>query len=186
MDSPFMTALAAGIARHGVRVVRFEFPYMAAVRRDGRRRPPDRAPVLLDAWKGVVADVSAAADPGAVAIGGKSLGGRIASMAADDLGVLACVCFGYPFHPPGRPENTRTAHLATLCTPTLILQGTRDPFGTPEEVAGYTLSAAVRLHWLEAGDHGFATPARHPRTSEDNMTEAIAAAAAFLATTRRP
>ncbi|TVR96392.1 MAG: alpha/beta hydrolase [Rhodospirillales bacterium] len=180
MDSPFMTRLAEGIAGHGVRVVRFEFPYMAAMGRDGRRRPPDRAPVLVKAWKGVVADV-AAAGPGAVAIGGKSLGGRIASMVADDLGVLACLCFGYPFHPPGRPENTRTAHLATLATPTLILQGTRDTFGTPEEVAGYPLSPGVRVHWLEAGDHGFATPARHPRTTEDNMAEAIAAVMNFLA-----
>src|SRR5690606_10507373 len=139
MDEPGLDAIARGVAAAGVRVARFEFPYMAARRADGRRRPPDREPVLLDTWRAVVAQLggSGASPPGPrdLAIGGKSMGGRMASRVADELGVRALVCLGYPFHPPGAPERLRTAHLATLRTPTLIVQGTRDRVGTREEVA---------------------------------------------------
>jgi predicted alpha/beta-hydrolase family hydrolase len=165
MKTPFMTAVARGIASKGFRVVRFEFPYMAE-----RRKVPDREPVLLDAWRDVVAQCGSGAK---VAIGGKSLGGRMASMVADELGVRALVCFGYPFHPPGRPERLRTAHLAALRTPALILQGTRDPFGTNDEVPGYTLSKAIRIAWIEGGDHSF--------RKSDQIDQAIEAASTFLA-----
>jgi predicted alpha/beta-hydrolase family hydrolase len=90
------------------------------------------------------------------------------------------VCLGYPFHPPGDPSRLRTAHLADLRTPALIVQGTRDPFGTREDVAGYTLSGAIRIAWLEAGDHSFKPPARSGRTEAQNVEEAIAAVAGFV------
>ncbi len=112
-------------------------------------------------------------------IGGKSLGGRIASMVADEASVSGLVCLGYPFHPPGQPEKQRTEHLSRLKTPTLILQGTRDSFGTPEDVAGYALSPAIRLHWLEDGDHSFKPRKASGRTLEQNIEEAIAAVADF-------
>ena len=140
MDSPFMETLAAALERGGVPVSRFEFPYMAARRRDGRRRPPDREPVLRQAWR---EQIEALGPPERLVIGGKSLGGRMASLEADAAGVAGLVCLGYPFHPPGRPERTRIEQLQRLRTPTLILQGERDPFGGPAEVAGYPLSPAV-------------------------------------------
>src|ERR1051326_2339572 len=108
MDTPWMTRVARGLAEHGIRVVRFEFPYMAARRKSGKRGAPDREPVLLDAWREAVA---AQGDASELAIGGKSMGGRMASMVADELKEAALVCFGYPFHPPGQPAKTRTGPL---------------------------------------------------------------------------
>lgn len=108
------------------------------------------------------------------------MGGRIASMVADDAGVDGLVCLGYPFHPPGRPEKTRTEHLAALATPTLVVQGTRDSFGTFDDVAGYALSPAIRLAWMEDGDHSFKPRKASGRTEEQNWNEGIAAVAAFL------
>jgi len=177
MDSPFMTAFAEGLAARGYRVARFEFPYMAERRRSGRKRPPDRANVLLDTWRAVVAELG----PERLVIGGKSLGGRIASMVADETGVRGLVCLGYPFHPPGRPENSRIDHLRLIRTPALILQGARDPFGPPDEVRGYDLSPAIRVHWLEDGDHGFKPRKASGRTERENWDEAIDAFAGFVA-----
>ncbi len=177
MDSGFMNRVAAGIAARGVRVVRFEFPYMAKRRSEGKRGAPDREPVLRARWTQLVSDFGGGPR---VAVGGKSMGGRIASMISDEVGARALVCFGYPFHPPGQPGKLRTKHLAALRTPALVLQGTRDAFGVPEEVAGYGLSSAIRVHWIENGDHSLKPPARSGRTEAGNVEEAIAAAADFL------
>jgi len=175
MDSPFMVAFAEGLAARGLRVARFEFPYMTQRRATGKKRQPDRAPVLEATWLNVIDHLGA----NKLVIGGKSMGGRIASMVADAAGVRGLVCLGYPFHPPGKPEKTRTAHLAELRTPTLILQGTRDSLGNAEAVAGYTLSPAIRLHWLEDGDHGFKPRKASGRTEAGNWAEAIEALADF-------
>lgn len=152
MDSDWMNAVAAALAGQGIRAARFEFAYMAA-RRTGRRKPPPKAETLLGEYR---AAVDALELPGRLLIGGKSLGGRVASMVADELHgsgrIAGLVCLGYPFHPPGSPEKLRTAHLQGLRCPALICQGTRDPFGTREEVAGYALSPSIALHWFE-GDH---------------------------------
>jgi len=177
MDDPFLTAIAAGLGAHGLRVARFEFPYMAA-RRSGKRGPPDRTPVLLDAWREAIAALGGARD---LVLGGKSLGGRMASLLADEVGARGLVCLGYPFHPPAKPERLRTAHLEALRTPTLIVQGTRDPFGTPAEVAGYRLSPSIRLHWIEDGDHSLAPRKSSGRTRRDAQDEAIARVAEFVA-----
>lgn len=150
MDTPFMSSVAGGLGERGIRVVRFEFPYMAARRAGGRRGAPDRPEVLLESWRRVIADHGGG---GRVFIGGKSMGGRLASMAADEAGVRGLVCLGYPFHPPGKPQQLRVAHLQSLRTPALIVQGTRDTFGTPEEVAAYPLSPAIRIEWIANGDH---------------------------------
>ncbi|MFQ5776300.1 MAG: alpha/beta family hydrolase [Kiloniellaceae bacterium] len=176
MDSPFMTAVAEGLAARGFRVARFEFPYMAARRADGRRRPPDREPRLLDAWRAVVAALGAER----LVIGGKSLGGRMASLVADACAVRGLVCLGYPFHPPGRPDRPRTAHLADLATPALIVQGTRDPFGGAAEVPAYALSPSIRLCWIEEGGHDLAPRKASGRTKARNRAEAIAVVASFL------
>jgi methionine-R-sulfoxide reductase len=177
MDSPFMNRVAGGLAEHGIRVARFEFPYMGARRTGGRRVAPDRPQVLLESWKEAVASLGGGPS---LVIGGKSLGGRIASMVADEVGARGLVCLGYPFHPPGKPEQLRTKHLESLTTPALFIQGTRDPFGSAEEVVSYHLSSQIRMHWIEAGDHSYKPPARSGRTEAVNVSEAIAAAAEFV------
>ena len=168
MDVGFMNVVAQGLAEHGIRVVRFEFPYMAA-RRTSKKRggAPDRQPVLLDTFKRVVEEHGGGKK---VIVGGKSMGGRMASMIADEVGARGLLVFGYPFHPPGKPAQTRTEHLAELRTPTLILQGTRDIFGTRDDVAAYTLSPSIRIQWMEGGDHSL----------KGKVPDAIEAAAAYI------
>lgn len=178
MDSPFMETIAKGVAKSGTRVARFEFPYMAARRIGGRRGAPDREAVLLDAWRRAIGKLG---DPPHLVIGGKSLGGRMASMVADEMKVAGLVCLGYPFHPPGNPERTRTKHLETMRTPALILQGARDSFGKPDEVARYKLSPRIRIEWLEDGDHSFKPRASSGRTEEQNLDRAIAEIVKFIA-----
>ena len=179
MNTPFMNSVARGLsAGGGVRVARFEFPYMRARRETGRRGgAPDREPVLRNSWKEVVERLGGGRK---VVIGGKSMGGRIASMVADEVGARGLVCLGYPFHPPGRPDKLRTRHLETLATPALIVQGTRDAFGTPEDVAGYVLSDAIRVVWLEDGDHSWKPRAASGRTEAQNMADGVAAIREFL------
>ncbi|HEX9945658.1 MAG TPA: alpha/beta family hydrolase [Thermoanaerobaculia bacterium] len=177
MDSQFMAAVARGLAAGGLRVARIEFPYMRRRRETGERRPPDRTPALREAW---LAAVAALGGGERLVIGGKSLGGRIASMIAGEAGVRGLVCLGYPFHPPDHPERLRTAHLADLATPALILQGTRDPFGTREEVGRYELSPAIRVVWIEDGDHSFKPRASSGRTERQNLETAVAAALGFV------
>jgi predicted alpha/beta-hydrolase family hydrolase len=183
MDSPFMSRAARDLADVGLRVARFEFPYMAG-RRAGVKRPyPDREPVLRTSWLEAIAHCGGAER---VVIGGKSLGGRIASMVADEAGVRGVDCLGYPFHPPGRPDRLRTVHLETLRTPALIVQGTRDPFGTREEVQEYRLSDRVRIYWIEGGDHSWKPPARSGRTEAENFAEGMRAVRAFAANPTGP
>ena len=177
MDSEFLNDMAAGLAAAGVRVVRFEFPYMAERRRTGSKKPPDRQPKLLDAYRAVVAELGT---PGEWVIGGKSMGGRMASLLADELGVAGLVCLGYPFHPPGAPEKLRTAHLGSLATPALIVQGERDPFGRKEEVDGFDLDPRIEFCWLPDGDHSFKPRKRSGHSLEGNLSQAIAAMAAFV------
>ncbi|MEQ1902219.1 MAG: alpha/beta family hydrolase [Devosia sp.] len=176
MDSAWMNGFAEGVGKAGVRVARFEFAYMAA-RRQGQRKPPPKAETLMDEFRAAIEALMAKTP---LLIGGKSMGGRVASMIADEAGVAGLVCLGYPFHPPGQTEKLRTGHLEALKTKTLICQGTRDPFGTRQEVQGYRLSKRIALFWLEDGDHDF-----RPRlkvsglTLADNMALAIAKTAAF-------
>ena len=180
MESAFMSFFAGGLAAHGFCVARFEFPYMAARRREGVRRPPDRPNLLLDTWRSAIDRLG----PDRVVIGGKSLGGRMASMIADQAGVRGLVCLGYPLHPPGNPERLRIAHLRELRTPALFLQGTRDPFGGREEIERARLSAAIRVHFLEDGDHGFKPRPSSGRTERQNLDEALAVLLHFLARLR--
>ena len=180
MDSPFMETVATGLAENGLRVARFEFPYMAKRRKEGTKKPPDRAPVLLQTWREVIDRLGHER----LIVGGKSMGGRIASIIAatleqDGAPVSGVACLGYPFHPPGKPERLRTEHLEAIKTPTLILQGERDPFGRRDEVEAYRLSKAIRLHWLADGDHGFKPRKASGRTEADNIEEAVAVLAEF-------
>ncbi len=174
MDSPFMARMAELLAARGLRVARFEFAYMAQRRSGGSKRPPPKVDVLQEEYR---AAINALECPGPLYIGGKSMGGRVASLISDELfstgAISGLVCLGYPFHPTGKPEKLRTGHLAALRTPALICQGTRDPFGTRVEVAGYALSQAIRLHWLEDGDHDLKPRQRVSGLShEDNLANA--------------
>jgi hypothetical protein len=180
MDSPFMQRVAEGVAASGVRVIRFEFPYMQRRRESGKRGAPDPPRILMQSFHEAIEQAGGLSE---LVIGGKSMGGRIASMVADDAKVLGVVCLGYPFHPPNKAEKTRTKHLENLRTPTLILQGTRDSFGLPEEISAYKLSTAIRIEWIEDGDHSFKPRARSGRTEADNVGAAIALIAEFIAGT---
>ena len=176
MDHPWMDRVCTLIAEQGVRTVRFEFPYMAVRRISGKRPGPNPARVLEAIWREVIGELGAEG----LVIGGKSMGGRSASMVAEEAGVAGVVCFGYPFHPPGRPEKMRTAHLEAIQTPVLIVQGERDTFGRPEEVAGYDLSEQVRLHWMADGDHSLKPRKASGRTEGENLAEAAVEAARFV------
>ncbi|MDO8360772.1 MAG: alpha/beta fold hydrolase [Devosia sp.] len=154
MDSASMNATTKVLAAANFRVARFEFGYMAA-RRHGARKPPPKAETVMPEYVAAVDDLGPTDGP--LIIGGKSMGGRVASMVADalcDAGRIAgLLCLGYPFHPPGRPTQLRTKHLIGLETPALICQGTRDEFGDRYEVGEFGLSDEIEVFWLEDGDH---------------------------------
>jgi predicted alpha/beta-hydrolase family hydrolase len=184
MDSLFMAAIASGLAESLWRVVRFEFPYMARMRETGRRQGPDRMPILQEAFRQQVQQEKAARPESALVIGGKSMGGRVASLLGDELaasvGVRGCLCLGYPFHPPGKPLQLRTDHLVALRTPTLILQGERDNFGKRGEVEGYGLSPQVQVEWIASGDHSFKPTKSSGLGEAENWATAVAMADRFL------
>lgn len=169
-----MELYAKALAGVGLKVARFEFGYMAA-RRDGTSRPPPSpANKLIAEYLGAIANVEKS---GKLIIGGKSMGGRMASMIAEKQykeGTIAgLLCLGYPFHPPGSPDKLRTDHLTPLTVPTLICQGERDPFGTREEVANYPLSASTEVLWLADGDHDL-KPRKASGFSHKDHIEAVA------------
>jgi uncharacterized protein len=179
MDSPFMANIAQGLAGNDLRVVRFEFSYMRARRQHRARSSPDREPVLLDTWRDVIESLGGGRR---LVIGGKSLGGRIASMVADETAVRGLVCLGYPFHPPGKVPGARLRHLKSLLTPALVVQGTRDSFGGRGEVEQYELSRQIRIAWIDDGDHSFKPRARSGRTEQQSLAAAIAAVRDFINT----
>lgn len=181
MDSPFMATMADGLAEQGWQVLRFEFPYMQRQRSSGKKRPPDKAEVLLDSFRD---QVKALAQDKPLVIGGKSMGGRIASVLADALfdeqRILACICLGYPFHPLGKPERLRTDHLAELRTPTLVVQGERDAMGRQDEVITYNLSEQLELAWMPDGDHSFKPRKSSGHSEASNWALALEAMDRFL------
>ncbi len=178
MDTPFMEFFAEGFAGLGYRVARFEFPFMAARRKGGHRKPPDRQPVMLDIWHEVIAQIGS----DALVIGGKSMGGRMASLIADEVKARGLLCLGYPFYGAGRRDTSRIEHLLTLQTPTLICQGTRDAMGGFEDISALKLAESIQIHWAEDGDHDLKPRQRVGKTHDQNLTGALDAAEAFLAT----
>lgn len=189
MTSPFMDKIAALLAERGVAVSRFEFAYMAARRESGKRRPPPRAESLQPEYEDAVREVLARrpACKGALFIGGKSMGGRVASLIAGKLHgeglVRGLVCLGYPFHPPAKPQSLRTQHLEGLSAPALIVQGERDPFGNRNEVESFSLSPSIRFHWASDGDHDLGPRGRSGATRNGNLALAADAIEDFVLTT---
>ncbi|TPG96239.1 alpha/beta hydrolase [Pseudomonas caspiana] len=179
MDSGWMNDMAARFAAQGVNVLRFEFPYMAQRRIDGGKRPPNPATKLLECWREVYAVVRRHV-AGRLAIGGKSMGGRMASLLADELGADGLVCLGYPFYAVGKPEKPRVEHLAALMTRTLIVQGERDALGNREAVEAYALAPSIEVFWLVAGDHDLKPLKASGFTHEQHLVAAAGRVAAFL------
>jgi predicted alpha/beta-hydrolase family hydrolase len=182
MTSPFLEKLTGLLVERGLQVARFEFGYMAARREGGKKRPPPRAETLMPEYLGAVKEMR-----GRLAtrlfIGGKSMGGRVASLVADglfaDKAIAGLVCLGYPFHPPGKPDALRTAHLETMRCPTLIVQGERDPFGSRAEVEALKLPASIRFVWIADGDHDFGPRGGSGFTRAGNLAAAADAVSAF-------
>ncbi len=186
VTSGWMETMAEKLGEAGLAVARFNFSYMAARVETGSRRPPPRAEALVPEYEAAVATLGGRLAKGqTLLIGGKSMGGRVASLAAQDLyergRIGGLVCLGYPFHPRGAPQSLRTAHLMRLSCPTLIVQGARDPFGTREEVAGYGLPAGLRVVWAPDGDHDLKPRRGSGATAAGNMRAAAEAVAAFAA-----
>ncbi|MCA1560890.1 MAG: alpha/beta fold hydrolase [Acidobacteria bacterium] len=156
---PFMRGFAEALAERGVDVLTFDFPYMAQ-----HRRLPDRSDVLERCYLAAIEATWARHERSRLFIGGKSMGGRIASQVAaraDRPDALAGLIFlGYPLHPPGRPSQTRAKHFPAITAPMLFVQGTRDAFGTPAELRPFLqgLSTRADAHAVEGGDHSFAVP----------------------------
>ncbi|MGF1726055.1 alpha/beta family hydrolase [Photobacterium nomapromontoriensis] len=189
MGHSFMTTVAQGLTAYGIRVVRFDFPYMVKRREDGKKRPPDRQPKLLLDFQ---QHITAFASEGTLVIGGKSMGGRMASLMVTDIAaelpevencqhlVQGVACLGFPFHPPGKPDNFRGDHLRTIGVPTLILQGERDTFGTRAEVENWDYADCVSIAFLPDGDHGFKPRKASGYTEAGNIALAIEQLATFI------
>ena len=179
MDSGFMQALAERLAGTGLRVVRFEFPYMQECRRLGKRRPPNPVLTLQACMASLVVKLAEQySEPWFLA--GKSMGGRVASMLLEESLVHAALVFGYPFHPQGKPEKLRVAHLQQLTKPLLIMQGERDPLGKRELVSELTLSQQVTINWLQAADHDFKPLKSSGFTQSQMIDQAAADAVHFI------
>lgn len=185
MDHPWLEELTNLLLARRISVSRFEFAFMAARRETGKRRPAPRGDKLISEYEGMVHALQAElGNTLPLFIGGKSLGGRVASLAATNLhsseAIRGLICFGYPFHPVGKPQTLRTAHLATFDCPTLILQGTRDLLGSRSEVEGYGLDLRIRVSWLEDGDHDLKPTKKSGFTLADHLQAAADAAASFI------
>ncbi|SHM33418.1 alpha/beta fold hydrolase [Vreelandella subglaciescola] len=179
MDSPFMRQFVTALASYGVQTLSFDFAYMQQIQETGKRRPPPKMDVLVDElrrWQALIQ--SAVAEP--LWLGGKSMGGRVASLLAAQQPVDGLMIAGYPFHPPRRPEKLRLAHWPQVSCPALIIQGERDPFGTRHEVETYTLPPNARLVWLADGDHDFVPRRASGMNQQILIDEAAHYAASFV------
>jgi predicted alpha/beta-hydrolase family hydrolase len=177
---PFMTSMAQGLAARGIDVVTFDFPYMAR-----KRGAPDKAPVLEAAFRTAVDAAREWSRAPRLFIGGKSMGGRIATHlgAQPPHAAGGIVVFGYPLHPPGKPEQLRVAHFPSITLPMLVFQGERDAFGTPDELTAHAeaIPSRVTVHAIAGGDHSFAVPKRR---KEEVLGELVERAADWILSLR--
>ncbi|MBL0667056.1 alpha/beta fold hydrolase [Aeromonas jandaei] len=180
MEHAFLAELSRLLAGPDIEVVRFNFPYMSKRAQDGKRRPPDRQPVLLAHWREMVREF---AHP-RLFLAGKSMGGRMAAEISDEIycemNAAGLLILGYPFHPPARPDRWRGEVLKQIKTPTLLLQGERDTFGSRVELADFPFSSAVLVHWLTDGDHGFKPRKSSGLCEQDNLQQAASRIRQFV------
>ncbi|WP_166422859.1 alpha/beta family hydrolase [Paraglaciecola sp. 20A4] len=177
MESDFMALAATLFSQRQISVIRFDFEYMQRAVALNRRQPPDRMPKLLSYFSYILAGLESSLP---LFIGGKSMGGRVASMLLEESSALGAVCFGYPFHPPGKREKLRTEHLYTLQKPLMVVQGSRDTFGTQEEVADYRLPKNIETIFMADGDHSFKPRKKSGFSQEQHIISAIDASAEFI------
>lgn len=161
MDTEFMSFFANALVNAGHQSIRFEFPYMTKRRQDAKKRPPDRQPKLIDAFAHVLRHISEhGGNKQRLFIGGKSMGGRMATLVAaekhETFDISGAFALGYPFHPPGKPSSLRTDHFSEISVPVLICQGERDTFGNKTEVPGYDIPETFKINWLPDGNHDLA------------------------------
>ncbi|EMN4467457.1 dienelactone hydrolase family protein [Aeromonas hydrophila] len=182
MEHAFLAELSRLLAGPDIEVVRFNFPYMSKRALDGKRRPPDRQPVLLAHWRQMAKEF---AHP-RLFLAGKSMGGRMAAEfyqdGEDEMNAAGLLILGYPFHPPANPDRWRGDVLKQIKTPTLLLQGERDTFGTRAELADFPFSPAVSVHWLTDGDHGFKPRKSSGVSEQENLRQAAGQIKNFIAT----
>lgn len=181
MHNPFLSFVHEALAMHGIMTVKFNFPYMEA-----GRNAPDRPQRLANAWRAVIQRVRADAKPAALFLGGKSMGGRIASMlVADGEPAAGLVLLGYPLQPAGRPEALRSGHFARITCPALFVQGSRDRLCDLSLLRSVlvTMPAAATLHVIEEGDHSFKVPKRTGMTEREVWDEIVAVTGSWLAKT---
>ncbi len=178
MDSEWMNQMTQSLVDREIQVVRFEFPYMQERRASGSKRPPNTQRVLLETWHEVYAKVATKNE--SIYIGGKSMGGRMASLVADELKPSGLIALGFPFHAPGKEPGERIAHLRELKTRSLIIQGTRDTMGKKEECMQYPLSSKIKFCWLEDGDHSWKPRKSSGLHLEDHIQTAAQAIHKFM------
>lgn len=176
LDSEMLVAFRDALAEHGVQTVGMEFAYLRRMREEGRRRPPPRVERLVDELA-LGCDILSQFSQRPLWIGGKSMGGRVASMLAARDGAAGLVLCSYPFHPPKHPDRLRLDHWPVLRCPTLVAQGTRDPFGSRDEVNQYLLPENVHMQWLEDGDHDWKPRRAIEKNGGKNQAELISEAA---------
>ncbi len=184
MDTDFMNFFAEKLASSGIRVIRFEFPYMALRREGHGKRPPNGQKILLTSWRQIIND-NRKGSKSRLFIGGKSMGGRMASMIADEMAVDGLICLGYPFYAPGKMDNPRIEHLREIRTPTLILQGERDPMGTREIVGRFSLSSNITINWLADGNHDLAPRKKSGLTHQGHLKQALKSISHFIRSTQK-
>lgn len=165
MDSDWMNMLTTYLVKEGLKVVRFEFPYMAERRLNGKKRPPNKKQVLIDTWLEVV---NAFKDDAKLYIGGKSMGGRIATLLTD-VPIDGIICFGFPFHAPGKELGERVDDFRSCSFPVLVLQGERDKMGFKEEIEVLNLGNNKQIVWFEDGDHSLKPRKKSGFTLEEHL-----------------
>lgn len=174
LDSDFMESVTQGLINNGIRVARFNFEYMQQRVETGSRRPPQRAPALVEQFHNVLKQLD---QP--VVIGGKSMGGRMASLLACETQlaghhfIKGIACLGYPFHPQGKPEKLRIDHLFDIKQPLAIIQGCRDKLGNQEEIQSYSLPKTINWCWLADGDHDFKPRIKSGYNQQQHITQAV-------------
>ncbi|KID58104.1 alpha/beta hydrolase [Pseudoalteromonas luteoviolacea] len=178
-DSDFMQDMAIKLSEQGIDVALFDFEYMATAKAQNKKRPPDRAPKLLACYEQVLSQLD---DTLPIFIGGKSMGGRMASMLVCEttVRVKGVLAFGYPFHPPGKPEKLRIEHFGDIPCPFLVLQGERDTFGNKTEVSALQLDATPEYFWLPDGDHSLKPRKASGITEAQNRDAAAQKAVQFI------
>ncbi len=177
--SPFMATAASGLVQRGLCVVRFHFPYMEAAQRSGTKKPPDPAKRLLATWRAVIDRALALRGHGPLSIGGKSMGGRMASMLLAEgraPEVRAAVYLGYPLHPPKKPEKLRADHLPKVLVPQLFVSGEKDALCDPTKLRAVLETIPSARHLEIAGaDHSLARSRKDPLAGADEWLDAVAA-----------